>query len=591
MKKTKFIIILLAAVLVFSFDHGADAAALKAQINNDKVALGDRFELTLTTDAAEGAMPDLTPLRKNFSILGTSSSMQTQIINGRQSRKTSWIITLSPKQKGKMTIPELSLAGSKSQPLTVDILDQSTMPKSQGVEGIEIQSSIPTGKYYIYQEIPLVVRVETPFPLTSAQLIAPNDPAYELIRDGEDRKDQILRNGQPITVIERQYTLRPQSSGEITIAPFALSGEVKDPNARQNTLDRMGFSGSIMRDFPFSKNLFDNMFSPVKPFSARTEAIKLSVKSGANITEGDWFLPAKAVKLVSEWQSSNPVFRVGEAVTRKISIFALGARPEQLPDIIFASSSNAHIYVDSDSTEEFKTPEGTVSKREIVTSVVPTTAGEVTLPEITVKWWDTDAGEEKIARIAAESILVEGPVTAAVHNPDTTGSSIVAKKEPMPNNGAYKLLDWFVAVGSAIVILASIFGVVFVTRKRWILKAGQNKLIQTGPDRNRIALRDLDDALKVLKSACNGQDAREIYDAALTWRRAMEKQAFIPNRFQVEIHRLENFLYSGPQQAQKWESRKIMKIAKNAQRGLRKTEKVGDILPRLYPAASETVTP
>ncbi|MCV0428110.1 MAG: BatD family protein, partial [Roseibium sp.] len=505
MKRTGIKKALLAAALTLAVSHGALAASLNARINTDKVAVGDQFQLTLSTDGSGAAMPDLAPLQKEFNVLGTSSSMQAQIINGRQSQQQSWIVTLSPKQKGQLTIPELSFDGASSRPLTLSVVDQADLPKSQGVQGVAVKALLQGDHHYLYQEIPLTVRIETSVPLKRAELIAPSDTAFELTPNGDERTSQIMRDGKPVTVIERQYMLRPQKTGELTIAPFVIRGEVKDPNARQSPFDRMGMGRSLFDDFPFKGSafggggfggsLFDDMFSPGKPFAARSDAIKMSVEGGTATGDEQWFLPAKAVELISSWQPDQPEFKVGEAVTRKVSILALGARPEQLPDLEFTSPDGARIYVDGDTSDEFNTDEGTVGRREIVTSIVPTSGGEVVLPEIALKWWDTEAGEERTATIPAEAIQVEGPVTVS-----TVAPPAAAEQTPLPDTNGNPVLsqEWVYAGGGIAVTLALALGTALAVRRRHAPVPVRNEKSGKGERPNRRPQKEAERLLAAL---------------------------------------------------------------------------------------------
>lgn len=395
----------------------AFAAGMDAQVNTAQVAMGDSFQLVLTTDG-QGSRPDLTPLHADFDVLGTSQSSQTQVINGRMSQSQSWIVTLAPKTQGPVTIPALTAGVLSSEPVQISVLDASQLPKSEGVGGISVQATLDGDTHYQFQEIPLTVRIETAQPLQRAELIAPNGD-FELTQTGQDRSSQITRRGQPVTVVERSYLLRPQSAGALAIPPFTLRGTVADPNARRDPFGR-GFGG---RD-PFAmmdqmmaqmgggmmRSPFDDLFGPQgKAFAARSDALTLDVQADPS-GGSDWFLPAKAVELRAEWQPETPTFRAGEAVTRRISLLALGARPEQLPDLTFPDAPGLRIYLDDTQTDLVETADGTVARKDFLISVVPTQGGELTLPELTVDWLDTASGEVKTATLPALEFSAEGEI-------------------------------------------------------------------------------------------------------------------------------------------------------------------------------------
>lgn len=582
MKLTGLKLAALAMVLALSLGQNAQAAALNALINTQTVAIGDQFQLTVTTDATTGAVPDLTPLQEEFEILGTSQSMRTQIVNGRQSQERSWIVTLAPREMGQLTIPALSAAGLTSQPLKVTVVEPSAMPKTQGLQGVTIEASVPDGSHYLYQEIPLVVRIETPMPLKRAELVPPSGSAFELTQNGQDRTSSLVKNGRPVSVIERHYHLRPQQSGVISVPPFTIRGEVDDPDARQGPFGRMPFGASMMQDFPFGGSgfggsLFNDMFNPGKPFAARTDSITLQVDGAAGANPGEWFLPAKAVELKSQWQPENPEFRVGEGITREISILALGARPEQLPDLDFAAPAGARIYVDDNTTDTFSSAQGTIGRRVITTSVVPTTGGAVTLPEITLNWWDTEAGESNTARIPAETIQVAGAGAAAlVTTPEPMIGSVDETTTQNALDGSPLLGKWTVGAG-----ILALVGAVGWAGRRYVNRPTAPRLYQRTNTVEKAGLH-FKEAFAALRTAAANGDRMKTYQAALAWRRCCPPHVKIPVSFEMEMKSLEISLYRPSANDRQWSPKLLIRIAEQTTRTSRARKRKGN-LPALYP--------
>ena len=77
-------------VLLMMFTPGV-WADVQASLDRTTVRAGDTVTLTLEADGQNpGVSPDLSALEKDFTILGTSTSQQVQIINGRRSDRTQW---------------------------------------------------------------------------------------------------------------------------------------------------------------------------------------------------------------------------------------------------------------------------------------------------------------------------------------------------------------------------------------------------------------------------------------------------------------------------------------------------------------------
>lgn len=579
----------IAGMVIAALSQSVGAAGLQAQINTGTVASGDSFQLTLTTDDTATSAPDLSPLDKDFVVLGTSQSSQTQVINGRRSSQVSWIVTLTPRSKGDLTIPVLQAGALSSEAGTIKVVDASEMPKSVGADGVSISAKLAEGSHYIYQEIPLTVRIETGQNLQQAELSAPQGSDFELEPQGEDRSSQVVRNGQAINVIERDYLLRPQKSGALSLPPFVLQGAIADPNARRDPFADFGFGSSMMREF-------GGIFSQGKAFQVRTDAIALDVLDNPNAGKESWFLPAKQVKLEAQWVDDDPEFKVGEAVTRRISLLALGAQPEQLPKLELGQAQGAKLYIDDTSTDVVQTREGSVARREMLVSVVPTSGGEVILPEISVQWHDTQANQQRTAVLPAEVIRVAGAVTlpatpkaaaSPVANADKTGqlSTETAGTDNTHLSGDYlrKILPAFFGM-----FLLGFAGFVFYRRQQQenIAPAAAGKT-KTAPRKISPSESPADKALAQLQKAVKSADARSIYSAILSWQQARQDHE-LPGSLKQEIQKLEQALFgeTGEQAdttAKKWDTTELKRMLPQLKN--RPVQSVQDrALPPLYPA-------
>src|SRR5690348_12831786 len=96
-------------------------AALRAWVDNPQVAPGETVRLTLAHDGQTNSRPDLGPLKKDFDVVGSSTSSQVQIVNGKVSSTTQLELSLSPKHGGPLTIPSITWDSDRSQPLTLNV--------------------------------------------------------------------------------------------------------------------------------------------------------------------------------------------------------------------------------------------------------------------------------------------------------------------------------------------------------------------------------------------------------------------------------------------------------------------------------------
>lgn len=578
-----------AAVLSIALAVPAWAGGLAAHVNSGTVAEGDAIQLTLTADGQVSASPDLAPLQKDFDILGTSQSSSTQIINGKRSQSVSWIVSLSPKTKGTVEIPSISAGSLSSSPVAIKVVDAGSMPKATGASGIGLSATLEDGEPFLFQETPLTVRIETSQPIKSAELIAPHSSAFDLVQRGEDRVSQATRGGRTVNVIERTYMLKPQEEGAIEIPPFVLRGSVEDPNARR----RDPFAGFGFKGFSgFPSSMFNDMFDPGKPFAVRSDPIKLTVRADPNAGSGQhqWFLPAKDVRLTAEWSPAHPVFREGEAVSRRVSLLALGASAVQLPDLSFENTDGARIYLDDVQTSEDQTAEGTVARKDFLLSVVPTRGGKITLPEIKVNWTDSVSGEAKTVTLPSEVITAEGMVPqagqSAAVSPEATPTANAAPQLQQSDVGNQRI--YLLAGLGAAAVLAALGGAAVYFRRTGRPAENGRKPAPATP-RKQTQADGQSERRKQLALASTKEkagDLRGCYGCVLAWRRLAGGQPAMTAAARDAIAALEQAAFAPASETAGGRSRDWLNILVKEDRKIGSAQKnlSSSQLPSLYPA-------
>ncbi|WP_427928022.1 BatD family protein [Agrobacterium cavarae] len=575
-----------AAALSIALAVPAFAAGLSARVDSGTVAQGDTFQLTLTTNGQADASPDLTPLQKDFEVLGTSQSSSTQIINGKRSQSESWIVSLSPKSMGTLEIPAITAGSLSSSPVAIKVVDAGSMPKATGTSAIDLSASLKDGNPFLFQETPLTVRIETSAPIKSAELVAPQSSAFELVQRGEDRVSQATRNGQTVNVIERTYMLKPQEKGAIEIPPFVLRGSVADPSARGRDpfADFQGFPG-------FPSSMFNDMFDSGKPFAVRSEPIKLTVRADPNAASGQhqWFLPAKNVKLTAKWSPEHPVFKEGEAVTRRVSLLALGASTVQLPDLSFENTDGARIYLDDTQTGEDQTADGTVARKDFLVSVVPTRGGEITLPEIKVNWTDSVSGEAKTATLPSEVIKAEGTIPPANQTAAAQKAAPASPVKPQGHPENTEVLPAYMIAGlGGAAVLAALGGVALYLRRKQQANESLRKPVAANTSKQEERPDTSSDRRKQLALAISkgkSGDLRRSYGCVLAWRRLAGGDPAMTDAAREAIAALEKAAFAPVAEAAEAKTHDWLNVLAREDRKIGNKEgKTSSKLPSLYPA-------
>ena len=148
-------------------------AAVTASVNQTQIGPADVLELTLQKEGRSQANADLTPLKKDFDVLGTSTGSSIQIINGSMSSTTTLSLQLSPNRSGKMQIPAITWDGESTRPIAIEVSNDITPSQNQSANAgisnhIFFESHLDDQAIYYGGAKLLTVRLYTDQPLTQA---------------------------------------------------------------------------------------------------------------------------------------------------------------------------------------------------------------------------------------------------------------------------------------------------------------------------------------------------------------------------------------------------------------------------------------
>jgi hypothetical protein len=280
---------------------------------------------------------------------------------------------------------------------------------------------------------------------------------------------------------------------------------------------------------PFGNDSFFAMpfGDPGKRVHARGESVTVEVKPHpASYTAATW-LPGEDLVLHDSWAAQPPEFRVGEPVTRVISIDAKGLAASHLPEVAMPAITNMRIYPEQPVRESRTDGAVVYGHSEQSFAFVPQQAGRITLPEIRLSWWDVKAGKERVAVLPSWNVEVlpgaggvQGapvPPPAAVSKPQA--QPVVeppAGSAPAPSETIATLLQrWpWLAGGLVLLVLAAL-----AVRRRTRRRAPTAQApVAVKPDAPAAApTPDVGGALRVLQQACDNNDARATARALLDW--------------------------------------------------------------------------
>ena len=464
----------------------AHAADVQATLDRSSVQLGETVTLNLRVENAAGgmAMPDLSALNQDFSMLGTSQNSSLSVVNGATTSTLTFGVALRPRHMGSLQIPALSVGGSQTAPLQLQV----TAPDPAAAaahQNVFMEAKVEPQRGYVGQQLSYVVRLYYATSISNGALSAPQLDGVEVSRVGDDLNYDAERGGRTYHVLERRYALIPQHAGHIEIPAADFQGEAIDPN------DPNSFFGSST------------------PVSASAPAVSIDVLA----TPADWgksaWLPARQLSLTMEgWPGVQDQVRVGQPLNLTMTLQATGLAYESLPALSLPPLDGAKAYPDKPVTGTRQDGQWLVGRRQQTFAIVPERAGTLTIPATTLKWWNVLTDRVEVAQIPAHSVTVLPAVGAAAVQPSIPAPASSSATTAIAATAPSTPWRW-IALGSIGLWLCSMLA--WWWRRRWRAPSKTAaKETPTSPRRCQLAFL----------AAARGDDAAAQARSLLAWARA-----------------------------------------------------------------------
>ena len=521
-------------------------AAVRATLDRDTVYAGDIVTLTLESDGQQSHLqPDLTPLEKNFEVLGTSTQTQVSIFNGRRSDKTLWQVQLQPRQSGRLRIPPITIGKQQTAALELKVSKAPLQTASQPNQHvfIEVEADTSAKQIYVQQQIPYSVRLYYDERLQDGELSGPEPKDAVVEQLGEDKRYSTVRNGRQYSVIERHYVISPEKSGSLMIPPATFRGRIAVPEQRGRSRGPGSMMDQFFKNSPFANDPFfrDNMFNdrffsnspfgdPGKPIAIRSRAINIDIKPRPAAARQHW-LPAEAVSLHDSWTENPPQFKVGEPVSRTITIQTRGLAGSQIPELNISAPANARLYPETPSHESRTDGKTIYGTRTQTLTYIPGAQGTLKVPAITLNWWDTQHNKAASTTLPGWQFKVlpgapgtmETPATDAAQteqhsapaNKTTEADSQQTESAASPLVDAIKANWRRLLGGSGLLLLLALLVVSIARRAKQRRRTDAPSAEKQTPSRTAQAQPDQKSALQALQKACKDNDRQAAAKALL----------------------------------------------------------------------------
>lgn len=503
---------------------------IQTKVTPQKAALGETIRLTLTSDmpAQAGLRPDLSPLKQLFQVIGTEQSMSYSVTNGSAHAISQWVILLNAKQKGTLTIPAIQIGQDSSQPQQVEIVDAMTKDDDNAGDVVDstllLKTEVSHDHPYINQQVIYTVKLYHTQRLVDANYQPPTIEHALLFPLGDGQSYQSVLNGQIYAVEEQQYAVFPQKSGTLELVAPSLHAMVYNDGPQR--------------------------------VSAKAKTITLNVKPAPDTFTGQQWFPAKQVKLAQTYSTQDNFIIEGNTLVRTVTLQAIGLPAQLLPNLNFMADKGVGVYPEKPNVDNVIRQNELVSKAVIKVTYLFNQAGPVTIPALSVKWFNTTTGREeetilppKQLTIIAKDTLTHSSVSSKADKAVEPASTVKPSDLRPKSQDNSPLLPWVIvaicALGWIMTILCWLLskkGTWFKGNKRVALKRlhdacmqnqptiARNALLQWAvlqwPDANIMNITDLtrvvhDAALKkqllILSHALYGQDGKISWRGDALW--------------------------------------------------------------------------
>lgn len=426
-----FVVLILAALLAHSAAAAAAVSDLTAEVDRSTLNVNETLQLTVSgkLDASSGISlfslntldiesPDVAEIEKDFEILDRQQNYRVQYENNVNSSVVSWTYTLSPKTAGTLEIPTLKLDDNSTSPIAIQVKDADSAPADAD---LLVEMKIDKQTAYVGEQMMLTVKLMYADELVDGQLTHPDVKDVLFKQLEKQREYRELRGGRRFEVVERSYVVFSDKSGELVIPSVKFTGRFVNRRIGRGRYE-----------------------------SVASDTIKVDIKAPPADFDGAAWVPAMGLSLTETWTPTGPAAKVGESITRSITIQGLGLESVRLPELDVTSPDSIRQYPGkTDSSEEVHAA-GVTGVREQEYALVPTKPGRYVIPEIRVPWWDVVNDEQRVAVLPEHVVEVSGApgqsigtVSGSTAGADADPFGIDASKNPVSVQSAEKESSWF----------------------------------------------------------------------------------------------------------------------------------------------------
>jgi len=540
------------------------AADISVQIDRNPVNLNESFQITFSANEKPDGEPDFTPLEKDFEILSSPLLRNLTLnSNGKFTRSIEWVLTVTAKRTGNIIVPVINF-GKDSTPYSVILVNPSKTDITSNKD-IFLKVNVSNNKPFTQEQVIYTLQIYYKVKIYQPELTKLDIGNAILEQLGKEKTYQAEYQGNSYKVIELKYAIFPQKSGDLIIPALSLSANVLTSNQQPQ------FNGFFNRQNTRTQRV-------------SSESITLDVQAKPTEAADNYWLPAEQVYLEEKWSADIAHIKVGEPITRTLSLLIKGATQGALPEL-YADNipANLKAYPDQPTLKETAKDDSIIAYREEKIALIPGIAGTYLLPAIEIPWWNTATKKMEVARIAEQTMTAVA--VTSTNNAGTptlkvepeTSTPVIINNNPTVTTISSDESPWFwLAIFFAGAWLVTLIYFLSRNRKKSQKGAGSTAHEKAGT---------ID---KTLKKACKSNEPAQTKEALIEWGREQFNQSSLTKiaeqcapALQDEILALNGILYGG--ENKEWQGEALWTAFKRNQPLTTKQTTEAETLPPFLP--------
>ncbi|VAW76562.1 BatD, partial [hydrothermal vent metagenome] len=386
------------------------ATTITVVANPNPAVFGESFQLVFEADGEPDAKPNFKGLNRDFKILATRRA-NASFIDGSGTPTHAWHLTLQGRRIGLFTIPSIPFGKDRSPSSRITITPAlKKLVADRYKQPIILEAETDRSETWVQAQVLYTVRLIQSIELKQLSIskVKTSDPDAIIEKLGAVTRSKKVIDGIPHLVTELRYAVFPQQSGELTFEPVTVQGRI------------------TARD---SLTLLDRLTQQGRTRTIDSNSVSVHIKPRPDQTTASEWLPAHRLTLADSWSTDIKQLKIGDSLTRTITLRAEGATGTQLPDFEFPDVDGLKQYPDQALIQDKQAKQGLVGTKIFKVALIINKDGYFILPAITVAWWNTRTGKREITRLN-EVLLETSGIGAAPANQDNPASAETPSSGP-----------------------------------------------------------------------------------------------------------------------------------------------------------------